>query len=47
MTEEYQNKHIGTSLLEYLINSYPNIENITLEANVGVLTIILTSNLES
>ena len=31
---EYQNKHIGTQLLEYLINEYQNkVDNITLEVN--------------
>ncbi len=29
--EEYQNKHIGSSLLEYLISKFSDVENITLE----------------
>ena len=29
--EEYQDNHIGTKLIEYLINKYPDKENITLE----------------
>lgn len=29
--EEYQNKGIGTKLLEYLIDKYKNVDNITLE----------------
>ena len=29
--EEYQNNHIGSKLLDYLINKYRNLENITLE----------------
>lgn len=28
---DYQNKHIGTELLDNLINKYTNIDNITLE----------------
>ena len=33
--EEYQNKHIGSSLLDYLINKYTGIiENITLEVKI-------------
>ena len=29
--EDYQNKHIGTSLLKYLIDNYSSVDNITLE----------------
>ena len=29
--EDYQNKHIGTSLIEFLIKKYSNINNMTLE----------------
>ena len=29
--EEYQNKHIGTKLITYLIDKYNNVDNITLE----------------
>ena len=31
MLESYQNKGIGTNLLDYLIKKYPDIVNITLE----------------
>ena len=29
--ENYQNNHIGSSLLKYLIDNYPNVDNLTLE----------------